>query len=93
MSDDDAELVALIDNELDEGRRTALLARLADDGSRQRYGELWQTSARLPPPSTFCSSKLRSLVCGLPFPLMSRFGGCQGVSLELLSESWPRVLL
>jgi hypothetical protein len=41
MSDDDAELVALIDNELDEGRRTALLARLADDGSRQRYGELW----------------------------------------------------
>jgi hypothetical protein len=47
----------------------------------------------LPPPSTFCSSKLRSLVCGLPFPLMSRFGGCQGVSLELLSESWARVLL
>ena len=29
MSDDDAELVALIDNELDEGRKTALLARLA----------------------------------------------------------------
>src|SRR6202167_799311 len=47
MSDDDAELVALIDNELDEGRRTALLARLADDGSRQRYGELWQTGAPL----------------------------------------------
>jgi hypothetical protein len=37
MSDDDAEPVALIDNELDEGRRTALLARLAaDDGLRQR---------------------------------------------------------
>jgi hypothetical protein len=47
MSDDDAELVALIDNELDQGRRTALLARLADDGLRQRYGELWQTSAPL----------------------------------------------
>ena len=48
MSDDDAELVALIDNELDEGRRTALLARLAaDDGLRQRYGELRQTSAPL----------------------------------------------
>ena len=47
MSDDDAELVALIDNELDEGRRTARLVRLADDGSRQRYGELWQTSAPL----------------------------------------------
>ena len=37
MSDDDAELVALIDNELDEGRRTALLARLAaDERLRQR---------------------------------------------------------
>jgi hypothetical protein len=35
MADDDAELVALIDNELDESRRTALLARLAaDDGLR-----------------------------------------------------------
>jgi hypothetical protein len=40
-------LYALIDNELDEGRRTALLTRLADDGLRQRYGELWQTSAPL----------------------------------------------
>jgi hypothetical protein len=47
----------------------------------------------LPKTATFCSSKLRSLVCGPPFPLMSRFGGCQGVSLELLSESWQRVLL
>jgi anti-sigma factor RsiW len=48
MSDHDAELVALIDNELDEGRRTALLARLAaDDGLRQRYEELRQTSVPL----------------------------------------------
>jgi anti-sigma factor RsiW len=48
MSDHDAELVALIDNELDEGRRTALLARLAaDDALRQRYEELRQTSAPL----------------------------------------------
>jgi anti-sigma factor RsiW len=48
MSDDDAELVALIDNELDEGRRTALLARLAaDDGLRQRYEELRRTGAPL----------------------------------------------
>ena len=31
MPEDDAELVALIDNELDEGRRTALWARLAAD--------------------------------------------------------------
>jgi anti-sigma factor RsiW len=48
MSDHDAELVALIDNELDEGSRTALLARLAaDDGLRRRYQELRQTSVPL----------------------------------------------
>jgi anti-sigma factor RsiW len=48
MADDDAELVALIDNELDESRRTALLARLAaDEGLRQRYEELRLTSAPL----------------------------------------------
>jgi anti-sigma factor RsiW len=48
MADDDAELVALIDNELDEGRRTALLARLAaDERLRQRCEELRQTSAPL----------------------------------------------
>jgi anti-sigma factor RsiW len=48
MADDDAELVALIDNELDESRRTALWARLAaDDGLRQRYEELRQTGAPL----------------------------------------------
>jgi anti-sigma factor RsiW len=48
MADDDAELVALIDNELDESRRTALWARLAaDDGLHQRYEELRQTGAAL----------------------------------------------
>ena len=48
MSDNNAELVALIDNELDEDRRTALLARLAaDDGLRQRYEELRQASVPL----------------------------------------------
>jgi anti-sigma factor RsiW len=46
MTDDDAELVALIDNELDESRRTALLARLAaDEQLRQRYDELRQAGA------------------------------------------------
>jgi anti-sigma factor RsiW len=41
MTDEDAELVALIDNELDESSRDALLARLAtDEGLRQRYDEL-----------------------------------------------------
>jgi anti-sigma factor RsiW len=48
MSDDDAELVALIDNELDDGRRTALLARLAtDERLRLRYEELRQAGAPL----------------------------------------------
>jgi anti-sigma factor RsiW len=48
MSDDDAELVALIDNELDESRRTALLARLAaDEGLRRRYQELREAGAPL----------------------------------------------
>ena len=41
MTEDDAELVALIDNELDEGSRNALLARLAaDERLRQRFDEL-----------------------------------------------------
>ena len=48
MAEDDAELVALIDNELDESHRTALLARLAaDERLRQRYEEFRQTGAPL----------------------------------------------
>ena len=48
MSDDDAELVALIDNELDESRKNALLARLAaNEELRTRYDELRQISAPL----------------------------------------------
>ena len=48
MTDDDAELVALIDNELDDSSRAALLARLAaDERLRQRYEELRQTGAPL----------------------------------------------
>jgi anti-sigma factor RsiW len=48
MSDDDAELVALIDNELDETSENALLARLAaDEQLRRRYDELRVTSAGL----------------------------------------------
>ena len=77
MSDHDAELVALIDNELDEGLRTALFARLAaDDGLRQRYEELRQTS--VPLAACFgapCSSKLHSLVYGRRSPLASPFVG------------------
>jgi RNA polymerase sigma-70 factor, ECF subfamily len=41
MTEDDAELVALIDNELDEGRKNALLARFAaDECLRQHCDEL-----------------------------------------------------
>ena len=48
MSDDDAELVALIDNALDEGRKAALLTRLAaDEGLQARCEELRRTSAPL----------------------------------------------
>ena len=48
MSDDDAELVALIDNELGESRRTGLLARLAaDERLRRRYEELRRTGEPL----------------------------------------------
>jgi anti-sigma factor RsiW len=48
MTDDDAELVALIDNELDDSSRTALLARLAaDERLRHRYEELQQTTSPL----------------------------------------------
>jgi anti-sigma factor RsiW len=48
MFDDDAQLVALIDNELDDSSRTALQARLAaDEGLRQRYEELRLTGPPL----------------------------------------------
>jgi anti-sigma factor RsiW len=46
MTDDDAELVALIDNELDQSSRDALLARLAtDEQLRLRYDELREAGA------------------------------------------------
>jgi hypothetical protein len=46
MTDDDAELVALIDNELNESRRTALLTRLAaNEQLRRRYDELREAGA------------------------------------------------
>jgi anti-sigma factor RsiW len=46
MNDDDAELVALIDNELDENRKKALLARLeTDERLRERYEALREAGA------------------------------------------------
>ena len=60
MADDDAELVALIDNELDESRRTVLLARLAaDERLRQRYERVsanWRAARRLPRRAAHASS-------------------------------------
>jgi anti-sigma factor RsiW len=62
MSDDDAELVALIDNELDESHRTALLARLAaDEQLRRRYEEFRQTGAPL-------AASLDELLTQAPLP-------------------------
>jgi anti-sigma factor RsiW len=46
MADDDADLVALIDGEIDEPRRSELLARIKDDPQlRERYEALQATSA------------------------------------------------
>ena len=46
MADDDAELVALIDDELDESAKGRLLARLAEDaGLRERYQALREAGA------------------------------------------------
>ena len=48
MADDDAELVALIDSELDEASQSRLLARLADDEAlRARYDALIKGRADL----------------------------------------------
>ena len=69
MSDDDAELVALIHNELEESSGTLLQARLAgDDQLCQRYEELRQTSTPLtasldvlleqPPAARLCATLL-----------------------------------
>ena len=46
MADEDAELVALIDNELDDGAKARLLARLAsDEALRKRYEALREAGA------------------------------------------------
>jgi anti-sigma factor RsiW len=76
MFDHDAELVALIDNELDEGRRTALLARLAaDDGLCQRYEEFRQASVPLAACFGALLEQAHSLVYGRRSPLASPFAG------------------
>jgi anti-sigma factor RsiW len=83
MSDEDAELVALIDNELDEIRRNALLARLAaNEELRARYHELRQTGAPLAASfeALLEQAPLALLRAALPVdepirPRRTRFGG------------------
>ena len=65
MTVDDAQLVALIDNELDEEAKGRLLARLAEDeGSRQRYEALRDAGADI-------STSFDALLEKAPLPRLS----------------------
>jgi anti-sigma factor RsiW len=90
MTDDDPELVALIDNELDEGRKTALLARLAaDEQLRRRYEQLREAGA--PVAASFDAlldqAPVARLSAALPADQLLRqpSGGRAGVSLRDLA--------
>ena len=62
MAGDDAELVALIDNELDEQARGRLLARLAEEeGLRKRYEALCEIGAPI-------AASLNALLDNAPLP-------------------------
>ena len=62
MDGDDAELVALIDNELDEDAENRLLARLAaDEGLRKRYQALRETGSPI-------AASLDALIHRAPLP-------------------------
>jgi anti-sigma factor RsiW len=98
MTDDDAELVALIDNELDESSRTALLARLAADGQlRQRYEELRQTGAPLAASfdALLAQAPLARLRAALPAsePLRQASGRFAGIALRELAAGFVIGLL
>ncbi len=90
MTDDDADLVALIDNELDEDRKRALLARLeSDERLRERYEALRQTGA---PIAASFDALLRQapvarLRAGLPLdgPAPAPSGRFAGVALRELA--------
>src|SRR6516164_5651959 len=95
---DDAELVALIDNELDESDRTALLARLAaDERLRQRYDELRQTSAPLAASfdALLVQAPLARLRAALPAdePLRPPSGRFPGIGLQQLAAGFVIGLL
>jgi anti-sigma factor RsiW len=90
MTDDDAELVALIDNELDEGSRAALLARLdADERLRQRYEELRRTTSPLAASfdALLEQAPTARLRAALPAdePLRQRSGRFSGIALRELA--------
>jgi anti-sigma factor RsiW len=62
MAGDDAELIALIDNELDEEAKGRLLARLAEEeGLRKRYEALRETGAPI-------AASLDALLDNAPLP-------------------------
>ena len=62
MAGDDAELIALIDNELDEEAKGRLLARMADEeGLRKRYEALRETGAPI-------AASLDALLDNAPLP-------------------------
>ena len=87
MADDDPELVALIDNELDESRRTALWARLAaDERLRKRYEELRQTGAPLAASldNLLTQAPLARLRAAPRFPLRNPLACRQGAFPESL---------
>jgi anti-sigma factor RsiW len=90
MTDDDADLVALIDNELDENRKKALLARLeTDEGLRERYEALRQTGA--PIAASFDAllrqAPIARLRAGLPLegPARAPSGRFAGIALRDLA--------
>jgi anti-sigma factor RsiW len=90
MTDDDADLVALIDNELDENRKKALLARLeTDEGLRERYEALRQTGA--PIAASFDAllrqAPIARLRAGLPLegPARALSGRFAGIALRDLA--------
>ena len=96
MSDNDAELVALIDNELDESARSALLARLAaDEGLRQRYDELRQTSAPLAVAfeGLLGQAPLARLTAALPQPVSRPSLRFAGLALRQLAAGFVIGLL
>jgi anti-sigma factor RsiW len=90
MPDDEAELVALIDNELDESRRNALLARLAANKElRERYDELRRTSAPLAASfeALLAQAPLARLRTALPVdrPIRRRLKRFGGIALRELA--------